>query len=130
MLPSSGKEHTCRGGMELGRATLLAGCVVFAFSLPASATNTPCSGHKGGIAHCQGSTFICNDGSVSASKKNCAAYVSGSLSLTGASKRRCPRPAYRTSARAALASSVSVRGEGTTASLTAVRRATFATSLL
>lgn len=67
----------------MGRATLLAGCVVFTFSLPVSATNTPCSGHKGGIAYCQGSTFICNDGSVSASKKNCVAYVGGNLGLIG-----------------------------------------------
>ncbi|QPC95109.1 hypothetical protein GA829_13355 [Mesorhizobium sp. INR15] len=44
----------------------------------AFATNTPCSGHKGGISHCQGSTFICNDGSVSASKKNCSAEMGGS----------------------------------------------------
>lgn len=33
----------------------------------------PCSGSKGGISHCQGATFVCNDGSVSASKKNCSA---------------------------------------------------------
>ena len=44
---------------------------------PAFAANTPCSGHKGGISHCQGSTFICNDGSVSASKKNCSAEMGG-----------------------------------------------------
>ncbi|QPC88750.1 hypothetical protein GA830_15780 [Mesorhizobium sp. NBSH29] len=36
------------------------------------AANTPCSGSKGGVARCQGSTFICNDGSVSASKKHCS----------------------------------------------------------
>lgn len=47
------------------------------------ATNTPCSGHKGGIDHCQGSTFICNDGSVSASKKSCEAYMGGASSLLG-----------------------------------------------
>lgn len=41
-----------------------------ATTLPAAyAANTPCSGRKGGIAHCQGDTFICNDGSISASKK-------------------------------------------------------------
>lgn len=37
----------------------------------ASAANTPCSGKKGGISHCQGRTFVCNDGSVSGSKRNC-----------------------------------------------------------
>lgn len=37
------------------------------------AANTPCSGKKGGIDHCEGSKFICVDGSVSASKKICPA---------------------------------------------------------
>lgn len=41
----------------------------------AQAANTPCSGRKGGISHCAGDTFICNDGSVSASRKSCAAYM-------------------------------------------------------
>ena len=40
---------------------------------PALARNYPCSGSKGGISHCQGKTFICNDGSVSGSKKYCSA---------------------------------------------------------
>ncbi|AXY60186.1 hypothetical protein [Acinetobacter sp. WCHAc010052] len=31
----------------------------------------PCSGKKGGISHCQGTKFVCNDGSVSQSKKVC-----------------------------------------------------------
>lgn len=31
----------------------------------------PCSGKKGGISHCSGGKFICNDGSVSKSKKTC-----------------------------------------------------------
>ncbi|WP_180110150.1 MULTISPECIES: hypothetical protein [unclassified Acinetobacter] len=31
----------------------------------------PCSGKKGGISHCQGSKFVCKDGSISASKKIC-----------------------------------------------------------
>ncbi|PJX23885.1 hypothetical protein CAP48_12310 [Advenella sp. S44] len=42
---------------------------------PAQARNYPCSGAKGGISHCQGETFICNDGSVSASKKDCRATL-------------------------------------------------------
>jgi hypothetical protein len=40
-----------------------------------SHANTPCSGRKGGIDHCQGETFICRDGSVSASKKSCEATM-------------------------------------------------------
>ncbi|SNS47145.1 hypothetical protein SAMN05444352_108132 [Pseudomonas japonica] len=39
------------------------------------AGNTPCSGRKGGIAGCAGDAFLCNDGSVSASKKSCSAYT-------------------------------------------------------
>jgi hypothetical protein len=38
----------------------------------AHAQNTPCSGKKGGISHCQGDRFVCNDGTVSASKKDCS----------------------------------------------------------
>lgn len=34
----------------------------------------PCSGSKGGISHCAGGKFICNDGSVSQSKKICTGY--------------------------------------------------------
>lgn len=37
----------------------------------AEARNTPCSGKKGGISHCQGGKFVCNDGSISASKQRC-----------------------------------------------------------
>ena len=48
----------------------------------ALAANTPCSGKKGGIDHCQGKTFICRDGSVSKSKKNCQATM-GSMGLLG-----------------------------------------------
>ena len=39
------------------------------------AANSPCSGKKGGISHCVGSTFVCNDGSTSASTKDCSAYM-------------------------------------------------------
>jgi hypothetical protein len=49
----------------------------------ADAENTPCSGRKGGIAGCQGDTFICNDGSVSASKRSCSAYTGGAVGLLG-----------------------------------------------
>lgn len=41
-------------------------------SSPALAANTPCSGKKGGVSHCESGRFICNDGSVSQSKKVCA----------------------------------------------------------
>ena len=31
----------------------------------------PCSGKKGGINHCSKGKFVCNDGSISRSKKVC-----------------------------------------------------------
>ncbi|UVL54517.1 MULTISPECIES: hypothetical protein [unclassified Pseudomonas] len=43
----------------------------------ALAGNTPCSGRKGGIAGCDGDLFLCNDGSISASKKSCSATMGG-----------------------------------------------------
>jgi hypothetical protein len=45
---------------------------------PSPAANTPCSGAKGGIARCDGALFLCNDGSISGSKKNCAAMYGDS----------------------------------------------------
>lgn len=44
-----------------------------ALSFGAIAANYPCSKSKGGVSHCNGSTFVCNDGSTSKSKRNCAA---------------------------------------------------------
>lgn len=49
----------------------------------AHATNTPCSGKKGGINHCSGGKFICNDGSTSASKKTCSGYGGSGQSSSG-----------------------------------------------
>ncbi|KAA6204322.1 MAG: hypothetical protein DU429_08730 [Candidatus Tokpelaia sp.] len=43
----------------------------------ALAQNTPCSGKKGGIAACRGTKFLCNDGSLSASKKICGVDEEG-----------------------------------------------------
>jgi hypothetical protein len=42
------------------------------------AQNTPCSGKKGGISHCEGSKFVCNDGSHSQSKKDCSSVLGNS----------------------------------------------------
>ena len=41
------------------------------FSIGVNAANKPCSGKKGGISHCQGGKFVCNDGTISESKQNC-----------------------------------------------------------
>ncbi|XDD44724.1 hypothetical protein AB3N58_17425 (plasmid) [Leptospira sp. WS60.C2] len=36
------------------------------------AANKPCSGKKGGVSHCTSDgRFVCNDGSISSSKKKC-----------------------------------------------------------
>lgn len=47
----------------------------------ASAGNTPCSGKKGGVSHCASGKFVCNDGSISASKKVCSAGAGERQSL-------------------------------------------------
>jgi hypothetical protein len=52
--------------------TLMALALWLAFLGSSQAANRPCSGKKGGISHCQGALFICNDGSASQSKKVCS----------------------------------------------------------
>ena len=47
------------------------------FPLSTIAGGKPCSGKKGGISHCEGSQFVCNDGSSSKSTKACSSYISG-----------------------------------------------------
>ncbi|WP_050551579.1 MULTISPECIES: hypothetical protein [Pseudomonas] len=49
--------------------------LLLVLSTSAIAANQPCSGRKGGIAGCDGDTFLCNDGSISASKKSCSAVL-------------------------------------------------------
>ncbi len=65
----------------------LASLLMFSIST-AWAGNTPCSGRKGGIAGCDGDTFLCNDGSISASKKSCSAYTGARGSALVATPRR------------------------------------------
>lgn len=95
--------------------------IVLALALPAQAANTPCSGKKGGVAGCQGDTFICNDGSVSGSKKSCIAYMGGA-SLLGTAHRRW-RLRWTVTVPVAVALTALGRGEGGTASQTAAERA-------
>jgi endonuclease G len=47
------------------------------FPLSTIAGGKPCSGKKGGISHCEGLQFVCNDGSSSKSTKDCSSYISG-----------------------------------------------------
>lgn len=51
--------------------SLMAMLAIALISAPALAQNTPCSGKKGGVSHCSGGKFVCNDGSISGSKKTC-----------------------------------------------------------
>ena len=53
-------------------------CAVMAIAaFHANAANYPCSGKKGGVAHCAGEQFVCNDGSISGSKRSCSAEMAG-----------------------------------------------------
>lgn len=61
---------------RLALRAILALIVALAAS-PAAATNTPCSGKKGGISHCRGAMFVCQDSSTSASKQDCRTYEGG-----------------------------------------------------
>ncbi|WSH75174.1 hypothetical protein U8Q02_28065 (plasmid) [Rhizobium leguminosarum] len=63
-----------------------------AISTASEAANTPCSGSKGGINRCQGETFICRDGSVSASKKSCTAAMGTAALLGAAPENMTPTP--------------------------------------
>ena len=47
-------------------------CLIFSL---AHAGRQPCDRGAGGISHCSGGKFICNDGRVSKSKKICTDYV-------------------------------------------------------
>jgi len=53
---------------------IVAFIIVLISPFTVSAANTPCSGKKGGVSHCDGSKFVCNDGSYSQSKKSCSGY--------------------------------------------------------
>lgn len=70
-VPTSHKQSL--SAKWLVTATVFLVSTLLAFQ-PALA-NTPCSGRKGGIDRSQGDTFICRDGSVSASKNSCQATM-------------------------------------------------------
>jgi len=54
------------------------------------AANTPCSGKKGGISRCNGTKFVCNDGSISRSKKDCSVVFGGDVSGQEANEQPDP----------------------------------------
>ncbi|MDR2240027.1 MAG: hypothetical protein LBE33_06240 [Zoogloeaceae bacterium] len=56
-----------------------------------SAASAPCGGSKGGISRCEGEKFICNDGSVSASKKKCSTAEYGAEEKPSPAKKKAAR---------------------------------------
>ena len=60
--------------------------LLFALLLPliSVAGGKPCSGKKGGISHCEGSQFVCNNGSISKSSKDCSSYINGNTTQKAA----------------------------------------------
>ncbi|VFR52731.1 hypothetical protein BRI6_1286 [plant metagenome] len=72
------------------RARLLLIAALLAIPGAASAANTPCSGSKGGISHCEGETFVCRDGSASGSRKSCPAVFGGSSASPAQALRARP----------------------------------------
>lgn len=65
--------------------------VALACSL-ANATNYPCSGMKGGISHCMGQFFVCNNGTTSQSKKDCRAYTGSAGKPDAPASAPMPKP--------------------------------------
>lgn len=65
----------CNVGRWRRFPALFAAAALAFVAMAVEAANKPCSGSKGGISHCEGETFICNDGSASASMRSCPAYT-------------------------------------------------------
>lgn len=59
-------------GMKYMIRLLIVGVALTLACTGVEARNTPCSGSKGGIKACQSGKFLCNDGSISASKRVCS----------------------------------------------------------
>ncbi|NIG43275.1 hypothetical protein F3J31_05440 [Enterobacter sp. Acro-832] len=60
---------------------LLVSGIFFTAQADAARGRQPCSGSKGGIAHCTSDgRFVCNDGSLSQSKRSCSGYGSSETS--------------------------------------------------
>lgn len=72
---------------------LLAG-ILFSGQVDAARGRKPCSGAKGGISHCTSDgRFVCNDGSLSQSKRFCSGY--GVASGKRQVKSLSPRSRFR-----------------------------------
>ena len=64
-------------------AVFFATALVLASGTALAKGRKPCSGSKGGVSHCQGETFMCNDGSASRSTQSCGASGAGGASAKG-----------------------------------------------
>lgn len=53
-------------------SALVVSMVMMAPMMEANARNYPCSGKMGGVSHCQGAKFVCNNGKISQSKRACS----------------------------------------------------------
>ncbi|ECV4288565.1 hypothetical protein S510_000673 [Salmonella enterica subsp. arizonae] len=63
---------------------LLVSGMLFTAQADAARGRQPCSGSKGGIAHCTSDgRFVCNDGSLSQSKRFCSGYGSSGTGNQG-----------------------------------------------
>jgi len=85
--------------VPFGLCLVIAAALGFS-TLEALAANTPCSGRKGGIAGCDGDLFLCNDGSISGSKKSCSAYMG-----TGRASAAAPQQPLQSSGECACGTS-------------------------
>jgi len=86
--------------------------VLFLIPLSAQAANTPCSGKKGGISHCNGTKFICNDGSISRSKKDCSVAFGGDTSAQEAPEQPESAPVAEKAPPISAAQSETVKKNG------------------
>ncbi len=84
--------HALQRHFAIGARWMLGLFAVLLMLVPLAAhgANTPCSGRKGGVARCQGDTFICKDGSVSASKKSYSGTMGGVGLLGSAQQKMTP----------------------------------------
>lgn len=103
----SGAQMTARGSYMMKLIMTVVVVLFLVVSISANARGRePCSGAKSGISHCQGATFVCNDGSVSASKKHCARQYGNRLSNARGliSNSRDMTPATRSASKCACRS--------------------------
>ena len=84
-----GQDVTCRRALRITGMSWKRFASVIILLLACthtSAANTPCSGKKGGISRCENGHFVCNDGSVSASKRQCSQDAIGPTVRTRAAQ--------------------------------------------